>query len=150
MIVYLHIFATMTLASSSQVLNNTFYYLETVSNSILVADVFREFPLTKKVRPVFQCGVECSMVKHCSGIEVCGGLSCRLWNGSFTSDTTINATKTCRRYKKVSIHLMIRFFKNIIYCIKDNFRDNFIFPIFAFFLLADKKQIYDSSFTISQ
>lgn len=107
MIVYLQIFATMTLASSSQVLNNTFYYLETVSNSILVADVFREFNLTRKVRPVVQCGVGCSMVNHCSGIEVCGGVSCRLWNGSFTSDTAINATKTCRRYKKVSIHLMI-------------------------------------------
>lgn len=106
MIFYLHFFATMTLVSLSQIHKNTFYYMETVTNAIFVADVFREIPLTKKIRPVFECGVECSMTHHCTGVEICDDVSCRLWNGSFTSDTTINATKTCQRYKKVSIYSM--------------------------------------------
>lgn len=110
MIFYLYIFATLTLASSSQIQNNKFYFLETLSNIILDDDVFREIPLTKKIRPVFECGVECSMIHHCIGFEICGDETCRLWNGSFTNDTTINTTKTCQRYKKVSMHSMIRFF----------------------------------------
>lgn len=110
MIFYLYIFATFTLASSSQIQNNTFYFLETLSNIILDDDVFREIPLTKKIRPVFECGVECSMIHHCIGFEICGDETCRLWNGSFTNDTTINTTKTCQRYKKVSMYSMIRFF----------------------------------------
>lgn len=110
MIFYLHIFATFTLASSSQIQNNKFYFLETLSNIILDDDVFREIPLTKKIRPVFECGVECSMIYHCIGFEICGDETCRLWNGSFTNDTTINTTKTCQRYKKVSMYSMIRFF----------------------------------------
>lgn len=117
MIIYLHFFATITLASSSQIYNNTFYFLETVSNIILDADVFREIPLTKKIRPVFECGVECSMIHHCTGIEICDDVSCRLWNGSFTNDTTINTTKTCQRYKKVSMYSMIRFFLKILYTV---------------------------------
>lgn len=125
MIFYLHFVATMTLASSSQIHNNTFYYLETVTNAIFVADVFREIPLTKKILPVFECGVECSMIHHCTGIEICDDVSCRLWNRSFTSDTTINATKICQRYEKVSIIRWLGVFLNIIYSIQDNFRNNF-------------------------
>lgn len=125
MIFYLHFVATMTLASSSQIHNNTFYYLETVTNAIFVADVFREIPLTKKILPVFECGVECSMIHHCTGIEICDDVSCRLWNRSFTSDTTINATKMCQRYEKVSIFRWLGVFLNIIYSIQDNFRNNF-------------------------
>lgn len=50
--------------------------MEIVINVIFVVDVFWEIFLMKKILLVFECGVECSMIYYCIGVEICDDVLC--------------------------------------------------------------------------
>ena len=94
---------------------NDFYHVGSVIWS-LDSSVYQEFILTRKGNPRLLCGAKCGTVDKCRGMEVCDGRLCRLWNETFTLNTTGNtSTKTCRRYSKVDLTIVNSFVKILLY-----------------------------------
>lgn len=85
----------------SQYKENEFTFTDIVSK-VEASNAYREFPLSRGGIPSLLCGVECSTTDTCIGMEICGGILCRLWKGSFFSNVSGDSSSdTCRRYSKV-------------------------------------------------